>query len=266
MRVIASLLPFALAIVLSVPAFAQEIPMSSELARHGTVSVSGHGEIAAKPDMATVTSGVTSEGSTAREALDANTRDMAALIAAIKSAGIEPKDIQTSGFSVSPNYIYSDQKDANGYTLPPKISGYQVTNSVTIRVRDLAGLGQVLDRSVTVGANTISGISFSVADPAKLYEQARKAAFGDAKAKATLYAGEAQEGIGPVISISEAQDVTPPRPYAERQYSMAAPASAPVPVESGELTFSIDVQVTWGLDGKPTGAPPVAQQQLPIAN
>lgn len=101
---------------------------------------------------------------------------MTELLETLKAAGIEPRDIQTSGFSVNPNYVYSDARDANGYQLPPKINGYQVYNTVTVRVRDLNSLGSVLDKAVNVGANTINGVSFSVADPSKLYDEARKAA------------------------------------------------------------------------------------------
>ena len=82
-----------------------------------------------------INSGVTTQGATAREALDANTAAMAELIAELKAAGIEARDIQTSGFSVNPNYVYTDERDANGYSLPPKINGYQVSNTVTVTVR-----------------------------------------------------------------------------------------------------------------------------------
>src|SRR5690606_34926876 len=101
---------------------------------------------------AIVNSGVTTQGATAREALDANTAAMTQLIETLKAAGIEARDIQTSNFSVQPNYVYSDARDANGYSLPPKIDGYTVSNSVTVRVRNLPALGAVLDQSVSVGA------------------------------------------------------------------------------------------------------------------
>src|SRR5690606_28472204 len=106
----------------------------------------------------------------------------------LEAAGIAARDIQTSGFSVQPNYVYTDARDENGYTLPPKINGYQVFNTVTVRVRQLDTLGAILDRSVTVGANTVNGISFSVADPSALYDEARTKAFADARRKAELYA------------------------------------------------------------------------------
>ena len=237
MRLLTALIPLTLATALCSPAFAA-----------GSMQITGHGEIMAAPDTAYVTSGVTSQGTTAREALDANTTDMTALIAALKDAGIKSEDIQTSGFSVSPNYVYSDSRDANGYQLPPKIVGYTVTNGVTIHVRDLAGLGAVLDKSVTVGANTISGITFAVDDPAELYNEARKAAFADAKSKAELYADAAGVELGALALISEQLNATPPQPYMFKAEAAMADRSAPVPVEAGSLTFSIDVNVNWDLD------------------
>ena len=111
MRRLFTLVPFALVAGLALPAYA------------GTITIDGMGEVRAAPDMATITSGVTTQGATAREALDANSKAMADLVAALKESGIEARDIQTSGFSVNPDYVYSDERDANGYTRPPKING-----------------------------------------------------------------------------------------------------------------------------------------------
>ena len=233
-------IPLLLATALSAaPALAQEASVS------GTISIGGVGEVTATPDTAFVNSGVTSQGATAREALDANTKAMGELIETLKAAGIEARDIQTSGFSVSPNYVYSDARDANGYQLPPKITGYQVYNNVNVRVRELATLGSVLDKAVTVGANTINGVSFSVADPSKLYDEARKAAFADAKAKAQLYAEVAGEELGSIRNINESQGIVqPPQPYMMKAVAEDSAAGA-VPIEGGELSYSINVQVTW---------------------
>lgn len=236
MRLFPALLPLVLTTALASPAFAA-----------GTMQMTGHGEIQATPDTAFVTSGVTSQGLTAKDALDANTKDMAALIDVLKSSGIDAKDIQTSNFSVNPNYIYSDNRDQNGYQLPPKIAGYTVTNSVTVHVRDLNGLGTMLDKEVSVGANTINGISFSVEDPSELYAEARKSAFADAKDKADLYATAAGVQLGAIQQISENQGYSqPPQPYVYKA-TASADRAAPVPVEAGQLTFTIDVNVNWDL-------------------
>lgn len=235
MRRFAALVPFALLASLALPAYA------------GTISIEGRGEVMAAPDMAQINSGVTTQGATAREALDANTAAMAELIAALKAAGIEARDIQTSGFSVNPNYVYSDERDANGYSLPPRINGYQVSNTVTVTVRQLDSLGTILDKSVTIGANTVNGVSFAVADPSELYNDARKAAFADARAKAELYAAAAGGRLENIESISESQSYNSPMPapmYARADMA----ASAPVPVEAGELAFAINVNVQWELE------------------
>jgi hypothetical protein len=238
MRQLSALIPFALLASLSLPAYA------------GTIVIEGRGEVLAAPDMAQISSGVTTQGATAREALDANTDAMTDLIAEFKASGVEARDIQTSGFSVNPNYVYTDERDANGYSLPPKINGYQVSNTVTVTVRELDNLGAILDKSVTVGANTINGVSFSVADPSSLYDEARKAAFADARAKAELYAAAAGGTLEALVSISEGQGFNQPQPVA--MYSMRAEAaSAPVPVQAGELAFAINVNVQWELE---TGA------------
>lgn len=234
MRPLIALAPLALLAAFATPAIA------------GTISIDGRGEVSAAPDTAFVTSGVTTQGSSARDALDLNTKAMADLIAELKAAGIEPRDIQTSGFAVNPNYVYSDSRDANGYTLPPTINGYQVSNSVTIRVRALDTLGTVLDRAVTVGANTINGVSFSVADPAKLYDEARRQAFADAHDKADLYATVAGTKLDEIVSISETQDYGVPQPYMVKSMAEAAPR-ADVPVEAGELSFAVNVSVQWEL-------------------
>ena len=234
MRRLAAVVPFALLASFSLPALA------------GTISIEGHGEVMAVPDMAQINSGVTTQGATAREALDANTAAMAELIAELKASGIEARDIQTSGFSVSPNYVYTEERDANGYSLPPKINGYQVSNTVSVTVRELDALGSILDKSVTVGANTVNGVSFAVADPSELYDEARKAAFSDARDKAELYATAAGGTLGDIESISESQGFNPPIP--SPMYARAEMAQAPVPVEAGELAFSINVNVQWELD------------------
>lgn len=237
MRLSTALLPLILTTALASPAFAA-----------GSIQMTGHGEVMAAPDTAYVTSGVTSQGSTAQEALAANTKDMAALIDVLKTSGVASEDIQTSGFSVNPNYVYSDQKDANGYQLPPKIVGYTVTNSVTVHVRDLGILGTTLDKAVSVGANTINGINFAVEDPSELYSQARKAAFADAKGKAELYSETAGIQLGAIQLINEQQGFTqPPQPYMVKAMAATADRSAPVPVEAGQLTFTIDVNVNWDI-------------------
>lgn len=214
------------------------------------ISVSGTGDVQSAPDVAFIDAGVTSTGTTAGEALAANTKAMSALIATLKAAGIDAKDIQTSQFSVNPQYLYPE-KDANGNTPPPRIVGYQVQNGVNVEVRKLAGLGDVLDKIVSVGANTVNNISFSVADPGNLLIEARKAAFADARSKAETYAAAAGGQLGDIISIDESEEPPDmPRPMRGKMM-FAAAAAAPVPIEAGQLGYDVNVSVRWELKSMP---------------
>ena len=243
MRPALLLAPLALSALFFSPAV---LANDHRAARAGTITIEGRGEVSGTPDTAFINSGVTTQGTTAREALDANSATMSELIETLKAAGIEARDIQTSNFSVSPNYTYTDQRDEQGYQLPPRIDGYTVSNSVSVRVRDITALGRVLDQAVTVGANTIHGISFSVDDPSELYDAARREAFADAESKASVYMDAAGLSLGPIRAISEGQSSAPPQPFM-RTMAMDSAASS-VPVEAGELSFAISVSVTWGLD------------------
>jgi uncharacterized protein len=202
------------------------------------ISVSGLGEVKTRPDMAIINSGVMTEGATAKDALSRNNAAMTAVINALKSAGIDEDDIQTSNFSVSPVYPPYQPNQ----TTAPRISGYQVSNQVTARVKDLKKLGATLDALVRAGSNQISGISFDVDEPKPLLDEARKKAVADARAKAELYAKAAGVSLGRVVQISESSGIIGPQPvYAVRE--MAADKS--VPIQAGQQTLSSSVSITY---------------------
>ena len=205
-----------------------------------TISLTGTGMVKASADTARISTGVITEADTARQALDKNTAAMAKVVAELKDQGIEPKDIQTTNFSVRPRFQQS--KDGK----PPKIIGYRVTNSVTITVRDLKQLGAILDKVVTQGSNQIGGITFSVDDPTKLEDEARRRAMQDGIRKATLYAEAAGAKLGKVFKIQEGFIAHPPRPMAARAVLEAK--AADVPIEPGEQTLRAQVNVTWELE------------------
>lgn len=205
-----------------------------------SISISGHGEARAVPDLANVSMGVTTQGTTAREALDANNKAMAALLETLKSAGIDAKDIATSNFTVGPRYDYGQN---NGQ--PPKVVGYEVSNIVTAVVRNAASLGDVLDKAVSSGSNTINSVSFSVSKPDPLLDQARREAVLDARRKAELYATTTGVELDDVLSISEGGSYQPPVPMVMK--SMRADAAESVPMAQGEQTLGIDVNIVWGL-------------------
>lgn len=215
-------------------------PAAQAAEKPATISLQGKGEISVAPDMAVVTTRVVNIGTTAPEALQANTAAIAKVIAEIKAAGIEAKDIQTSGFSIYPRY--ENRKDDSNE--PPKIVGYEVSNGVTVRVRALDKLGGILNAVVASGANSVDGISFAVSDTNEKLDEARKEAVADARRKAELYAEAAGVKLGRVLSISEGS-IAAPRPYAVRSEKMMAMSDAPVPVEAGEETLSATVNIVW---------------------
>lgn len=202
-----------------------------------TISVSATGSVVAKPDMARISSGVVSEAKTAREALTANTAAMQKLIAALKEAGIAPADLQTSSINVQPRYTH--YKDGHA----PRIDGYSVNNDLAVVVRDLKKLGDILDQLVTLGANQIGGLSFDVSTSEALRDEARKAAVGNARKRATLYAEAAGVQLGDVMSITEGTvHVVPRGPMLARAASMQS-----VPVEEGSQKIEVEVSMTWTL-------------------
>ncbi len=204
------------------------------------VTVAGLGEVKVKPDMASISTGVTTDGPTARAALARNSTAMEAVLKALKDAGVAEDDIQTSNFSVQP--VYGAMQP--GQTSAPRIVSYQVSNQVSARIRELKKLGATLDALVQAGSNQVSGISFDLNDPAAATNEARKKAIADARAKAELYAGAADASVGAVMQISEVS-VTPMMPVSYRMAEMSAAAS--VPIAAGQSTLSASVTVTFEL-------------------
>jgi uncharacterized protein YggE len=204
-----------------------------------TVYVDGVGNVVTTPDTASVVIGVNIIEKTLGAAQEKASSQMAAVIEALKAAGIEEKDIQTTNFSVS---ILQDY-DTNGN--PTTIEGFQVSNQVTVTVRDLAKLGDLLDQVVANGANSIYGISFYVNDPSAAESQARKLAVENAKQKADELAAAAGMTVGKVLSIAETSSYYPmPSGYARAE---AAAMDASTPIQTGSTTISISVTVTYEL-------------------
>lgn len=234
------LLPLTLtAALLAAPgAFAEDM---NETPR---IVVTGEGEQAVKPDMALLTLAVTREADTARAALDDNNKAMDDVIAAMKEAGIEDRDLQTSGLSINPRYVYpSDKNDEQ----TPRIVGYEVTNTLSVRVRELEKVGAVLDRSVTLGVNQGGNIVLTNDDPSEALRAARKDAVEDAMEKARAMADAAGVGTGRILEMREQSATPPPMPFEAKTMRMAAPASDSVPVAAGENTYHVQVSVTFAI-------------------
>lgn len=221
---------FATVLLLAGPAVAADMP--------ATISVTGEGRIEAAPDMATISLGVTTEAATAGAAMATNSDGVRAVIERLKAAGIEDRDVQTSGLSLGPRYDYGRSDGA-----PPTIVGYTASNMVTVRVRALDRLGSVLDGVVSDGANTLNGLSFGIAEDGEVIDEARRRAVAEARRKAELYADAAGVALGRVISISEPGGYSPPMPMAMAEASFAK--GGDVPVAPGEVSFAATVTMVY---------------------
>jgi uncharacterized protein YggE len=231
-------------------AFAAAVPLAARAQetakpREALIVVTGEGRAEMVPDIALIDLGVVKDAKTAREALDANTKAMTEILGALKDAGIEERDLQTSGFMINPQYQYP--QSSNGENPPPVLTGFQVTNTVTLRVRDLAKLGEILDKSVTLGANQSGGIRFTNDKPDTAVSAARKKAVENAMAKAKELTEAAGVGLGRVLEISETTYRAEPMPMM-RSMAKDYAESAAVPIAAGENSYSVTVNVTFALD------------------
>lgn len=214
--------------------------LAEEKSMQRMVTVSGSGSVVAEPDIARLTGGFVREGQTAQAALAANTTTMTKVIAGVKAQGIEPRDLQTSSFHVEPVMVYPKDAAKDG---PPRITGYRVSNQVTVTVRDLAKVGDVLDRLISSGANQVHGLSFEVSKADSLKDEARRLAVQNAQRRAKLLAEAAGAELGRVVQISEETDGGAPQP-AFRAKAMSA---GPVPIERGSDVLEARVTATWEL-------------------
>jgi uncharacterized protein YggE len=230
-------LPLALAAALALPAAAR----AAEPVPPPHITVSGEGEATVAPDMALISLSVMREAKTAREAMDANNDAMAAVIAAMKAFGIAERDLQTAGIQISPRYNYTNNKDGGQEA---ELVAYQVTNTLSVRLRDIDKAGEILDKAVTLGVNQGGNITFSNEDPAATLTQARKKAVADAMAKARTLAEAAGVSLGRVIEISDQNTRPAPMPIQAKAFDAAGAAA---PVQAGENSYTVQVTVTFEL-------------------
>lgn len=211
------------------------------------IMVTGEGTATIAPDMALLGLTVARQATTAREALDANSAAMAEVLAAMNEEGVAERDLQTANFAIQPNYFYPPQK-ANGEREPPRIVGYTVRNSLSVRIRDLGKLGKILDKSVTLGVNEGGNISFTNDDPSAAIADARVRAVKQAMMKASTLAQAAGVSVGNILEISE-QSYTPrPMPMANAQMARGMMASDSVPVAAGESAYKVTVNMQFRID------------------
>jgi uncharacterized protein YggE len=229
--------PFLAAALLLLPAAALA---QAEPSLHGTrLDVSATGEVSRVPDLARIGAGVVTSAPTASAAMEQNARQMAAVRAALKRAGIADRDIQTSSLSLSPEY----RQETNGAA--PQITGYRASNEVTVTFRDIAASGRILDALVSQGANQINGPNLSIEHPEAPLDEARVKALATARARADLYARAAGKRVVRIVSIAEGGSSSPgPRPM----YRMAVAAQDATSLDPGTQTLSVTLNVAFELD------------------
>ncbi|MBC7579433.1 MAG: SIMPL domain-containing protein [Tardiphaga sp.] len=223
-------------VLITSPALAQTAPQPM-------ISVSGEGTVSVPPDVALIDGGVTSEAKTAREASEANNAAMGKVLLALKAAGLDEKDVQTSRLSLQPQYVQSQGSKPG----PNVVSGYRASNRVNIRLRDVSKVAGTIDTLVSSGANEIGGIHFMVEKASKLLDEAREQAIADARRKAEIYARAAGVTLGAPVSISEDGGGMPAPMTFSKMRGMAAAA----PIAQGEETLRVTVNVAWSIKAAP---------------
>lgn len=199
-------------------------------------------EVQSAPTLATLSAGVTTQATTASEALRQNAQKMTAVVAELKKRGIAAKDIQTSGINLNAQYDYNNREGQ-----PPLLTGYQASNNVTIKTRDLAKIGELLDALVAVGGNNVSGPNFSIEDDSKLKFAARDKALQSAQAQANFYAQRSGYKSAKLVSITEGSSgYRGPMPV--MMESRAAGKADFSPVEPGEVGTGVTLTIQYRLE------------------
>lgn len=206
-----------------------------------TITISGEGVVTSRPDIARMQIGVMTEARDVVEAQRQNTEKTNAIIDSFSSFGIEEKDIKTSNYQIYPRYDYNDGRQI--------LRGYQITQTVSIKIRDLSKVGDVLARAGQLGANQVDGITFDIDDPAQLEREAREKAILDAGEKAKALARSLGVRLGSVVGFSEGGSSGVPMPmyrsYAE-DMAMGSAESVPSPsIQSGSYDITKNVNIVF---------------------
>lgn len=224
----------AIVVLAALPAAAQDMRVAPI---DGTVlEVSAEGISTRVPDVAVIQAGVVTQAATAGEALSQNSSRMAAVLAALRASGVAERDLQTASISLSPQYRYENNQ-------PPILTGYQASNQVSIRFRDISKSGAILDTLVKQGANNIAGPNLTVDKPEAALDEARTNAIAKARARATLYANAAGLRVDRLLTISESGAAPMPMPVVA--FRAKAEGAADTQVVAGEQQLSITVSVRF---------------------
>lgn len=203
------------------------------------LDLSASGDVTRVPDLAIITAGVVARSATASGALQQAATRMQRVRAALKAAGIEDRDIQTSNINLNPEYTYANNE-------PPKLNGYSASNQVTVRFRDIANAGKILDALVAVGANQIDGPNLTIEHPEAALDEARTRAVANGRARAELYARSLGQRVVRIVAVSESggsYPVPPPMPMAMR----ASADAASTKIDPGEQKLQVTLAMTFEL-------------------
>ncbi len=225
---------------LSSPAAAQEVTTVLRPLAGTRLDVSATGTVSRVPDLAIITAGVVTKSQTASGAIADNATRMERVRAALRRAGIEDKDIQTSSINLNPDYVYVERQ-------PPKLTGYQASNNVSVRFRDIRKTGEILNALVAEGANQINGPSLTIDKPEQALDEARLKAVANGRARAELYARALGMRVARLLSVSESGGyaVPPPMPMYARVEAMQADAKTSI--DPGEQKVSVSVAMSFEL-------------------
>ncbi len=203
------------------------------------LDVVAQGTVKRVPDVAIISAGVITTARDAKSAMASNATAMARVLGALRSAGVAERDMATAQIGLSPQYRYVENQ-------PPVVTGYQANNSVTVRFRDIAKSGAILDALVGAGANQINGPTLTIDKPEAAQDEARADAIKTARARAELYARAAGLTVKRIVAISETSTMSgpPPMPYVRAQMADASAKSEVIP---GEQDVGVTVSVTFEL-------------------
>jgi uncharacterized protein YggE len=233
-----ALLALAAATSLSTPALAQAVQPSFAQPVTGTrLDISATGEVTRVPDIAVISAGVVTRSPTAVAALADNAARMERVRAALKRAGIADRDIQTSNVSLNPDYRYAENQ-------PPQLTGYNATNTVNVRFRDIRATGRILDALVAEGANQINGPSLTIDKPETALDEARAKAIANGRARAEIYARSLGMRVVRLLSVSESSGFSGPMPMVRGDI---AQRSAKTEIVPGEQQLQVSVSMSFEL-------------------
>ena len=220
------------------PAAGQEMAVVAPF--EGTrLDVVATGEVTRVPDLVVINAGVVTEAPTAQAALADNNRRMRAVFDALRAAGIAERDIQTSSINLNPRYDYQERSE-------PRLVGYNASNQLSIRFRDIERAGPIIDALVGQGVNQINGPSLQIEDPEEAMDEARLDALAEARQRAELYAGGLGMRVARIVAISEGGGggMPPPMPVAR----MAADQAESLQIAPGEQEVQVSLSVTFALE------------------